>query len=155
MCMVYDILDKIKSILDANDQINTVTYGDIFEVDLNSQSIYPLAHVMLGSATITDHVIEHSVSVLVMDVVDVSKKDLRDEAQPFYGVNNEQDVLNTMLYVVNDLVQNLKKGDAHVDGFHLVGDPSCEPFTDRFENTLSGWGVDLSIQTRNKISICG
>ena len=73
MCMVYDILDKIKSILDANDQINTVTYGDIFEVDLNSQSIYPLAHVMLGSATITDHVIEHSVSVLVMDVVDVSK----------------------------------------------------------------------------------
>lgn len=153
--MVYDILNKIKSILDANDQINTVTYGDIFEVDLNKQSIFPLAHIMLGSATISNSVIEHTVTVLVMDIVDVSTKDPRDEAEPFFGINNEQDVLNTQLYVVNDLVQNLKKGTAHTDGFHLVGDPSCEPFTDRFENTLAGWGVDLSIQTRNKISICG
>lgn len=153
--MVYDILDKIKSILDANEQINTVTYGDIFEVDLNKQTIFPLAHIMLGSATITDHVIEHTVTVLCLDLVDQSNTDPRDEGVPFYGIDNEQDVLNTQLYVVNDLVQNLKKGDAHVDGFHLVGDPSCEPFTDRFENKLAGWGVDLSIQTRNKISICG
>lgn len=151
--MVYDILDKIKSILDANDQINTVTYGDIFEVDLNKQSIYPLAHIMLGSATLTDHIIEHTVTVLCMDIVDVSKADQRDEAEPFYGIDNEQDVLNTQLYVMNDLIQNLKKGDPHLDAFHLVGDPTCEPFSDRFENTLAGWGVDLTIQTKNPVKI--
>jgi hypothetical protein len=151
--MVYDILDKIKSILDANDQINTVTYGDIFEVDLNKQSIYPLAHIMLGNATLTDHIIEHTVTVLCMDIVDVSKADQRDEAEPFYGIDNEQDVLNTQLYVMNDLIQNLKKGDPHLDAFHLVGDPTCEPFSDRFENTLAGWGVDLTIQTKNPVKI--
>ena len=151
--MVYDILDKVKSILDANDQINTVTYGDIFEVDLNKQSIYPLAHIMLGNATLTDHIIEHTVTVLCMDIVDVSKADQRDEAEPFYGIDNEQDVLNTQLYVMNDLIQNLKKGDPHLDAFHLVGDPTCEPFSDRFENTLAGWGVDLTIQTKNPVKI--
>lgn len=153
--MVYDILDKIKGILDANTQINTVTYGDIFEVDLNKQSIFPLAHIMLGSATVTDQVIEHTISVLVMDAVDVTKKDTRDEAEPFYGTDNEQDILNTQLYVLADLILQLKKGDAHLDGFHLVGDPTCEPFTDRFENLLVGWGTDLTIQTKNKVSICG
>ena len=81
----------------------------------------------------TDHIIEHTVTVLCMDIVDVSKADQRDEAEPFYGIDNEQDVLNTQLYVMNDLIQNLKKGDPHLDAFHLVGDPTCEPFSDRFE----------------------
>lgn len=153
--MVYDILNKIKGILDANEQINTVTYGDIFEVDLNKQSIFPLAHIMLGSATISEQTITHTITVMCMDVVDIAKTDRRDEAVPFYGTDNEQDVLNTQLYVMNDLIQNLKKGDPYMDGFQLEGDPSCEPFTDRFENMVAGWGTDLTIVTRNKVSICG
>ena len=50
--MVYDILTKIKEHLEADVSINTVTFGDIMEVDLNKQTIFPLAHMMIDNATI-------------------------------------------------------------------------------------------------------
>jgi hypothetical protein len=89
-----------------------------------------------------------------MDVADVSKDDPRDEAEPFYGVGIEQDILNTQFYVVNDLVQALKRGDLFSDKYQLEGDPSCQPFMDRYENLLVGWSVTLSISVPNTIDIC-
>ena len=40
MTSFYDILDTLKTYLQGNSNINTVTYGDIFEVDLAKQSIF-------------------------------------------------------------------------------------------------------------------
>ena len=40
MTTFYDILDTLKTYLQGNSNINTVTYGDIFEVDLAKQSIF-------------------------------------------------------------------------------------------------------------------
>ena len=45
MTSFYDILDTLKTYLQGNSNINTVTSGDIFEVDLAKQSIFPLAHI--------------------------------------------------------------------------------------------------------------
>ena len=39
---VYDLLDKIKDRLRANNITNTVTFGDIMEVDLTKTTIFPL-----------------------------------------------------------------------------------------------------------------
>jgi hypothetical protein len=152
--MVYDILTTIKNHLEANAQVNTVTFGDIMDIDLNKQSIFPLAHMLIDNATISNQTAQFSISVLCMDVAEVSKEDTRDEAEPFYGVGNEQDILNTQFYVVNDLVQALKRGDLFSDKYQLDGDPSCEPFMDRYENLLVGWSVTLSISVPNNIDIC-
>ena len=152
--MVYDILTTIKGHLEANAQVNTVTFGDIMEVDLNKQSIFPLSHMMIDNATISSQIATFSISVMCMDVADESKDDPRDEAEPFYGVSNEQDILNTQFYVVNDLIQALKRGDLFSDKYQLEGDPSCQPFMDRYENLLVGWSVTLSISVPNTIDIC-
>lgn len=152
--MVYDILTKIKDHLEANAQVNTVTFGDILDVDLNKQSIFPLAHMMLGNAVVSRQYVAFTISVMCMDVADISKDDVRDEAEPFYGVSNEQDILNTQFYVINDLVQALKKGDLFTDKYQLDGDPSVQPFMDRYENVLVGWSIDMTINVPNTISIC-
>jgi len=152
--MVYDILTTIKNHLEANAQVNTVTFGDIMDIDLNKQSIFPLAHMLIDNATISNQTAQFSISVLCMDVADVSKEDARDETEPFYGVSNEQDILNTQFYVVNDLVQALKRGDLFSDKYQLEGDPSCQPFMDRYENLLVGWSVTLNILVPNSIDIC-
>lgn len=152
--MVYDILTTIKNHLESNAQVNTVTFGDIMDVDLNKQSIFPLSHMMIDNATISNQIANFSVSVMCMDVVDISKEDTRALEEPFYGVNNEQDILNTQFYVVNDLVQALKRGDLFTDKYQLEGDPSCQPFMDRYENLLVGWSVTLSIIVPNEIDIC-
>lgn len=152
--MVYDILTKIKDHLEANEQVNTVTFGDILDVDLNKQSIFPLSHIMLGNAVVSRQYVSFTISVMAMDVLDVSKENPRDEAEPFYGVSNEQDILNTQFYVINDLVMAMTKGDLFTDKFQVDGNPTAQPFMDRYENVLVGWAVDMTINVPNTISIC-
>jgi hypothetical protein len=152
---VYLALDAIQQYLQGHSQINMVTYGDIFEVDLKKQTIFPLAHLYFENATIPQQVVQFQVGILFMDIVDETKQDVRNQNEPFYGVNNVMDIHNTMLAVANGLIQEIRKGTLWDEGYELVGDPSLQPFQDRFENSLAGWNMTLSINTKNnEISIC-
>ena len=150
----YDITTKIREHLIANKQVNTVTEGDIFDVDLNKQTIFPLSHIMINNVTFNDVGITYSMSILFMDVAVVSKDNPRDEDNIFYGVDNRHDILNTQLLVANDLVSSLKRANLMKDKYQLNGTPSCEPFEDRFENLLVGWNLTLSIDIPNTITTC-
>ena len=134
--------------------MNTVTEGDIFDVDLNKQTIFPLSHIMINNVTFNDVGITYSMSILFMDVADVSKDNPRNEDNIFYGVDNRHDILNTQLLVANDLVSSLKRANLMKDKYQLNGTPSCEPFEDRFENLLVGWNLTLSIDIPNTITTC-
>ena len=94
----YNITTKIKETLALDDFVNTVTYGDIFEIDLNKQDIFPLSHFIVNSATLNGSVWQFNMSLLCMDIVDESKEDVTDK---FLGNDNEQDVLNTQMAVIN------------------------------------------------------
>ena len=41
----YDLIDKLYEELNSNDFVNTVTFGNIMDVDLAKQSIFPLSHI--------------------------------------------------------------------------------------------------------------
>ena len=85
-----------------------------------------------------------------MDIVDFSK----EEGDAFNGNNNEDYVLNTMLQVQNRVYDLLRRGDLHTDKFQVDGTPTCEPFTDRFENVVAGWTQSLNIIVPNDGTIC-
>ena len=90
-----------------------------------------------------------------MDLVDTQKKEENKTKEDYFtGNNNEQDVLNTQLAVVNLLLSQLSRGTIFSDNYQLVGNPSCEPFTDRFENLLAGWVCTFDVQIKNDINIC-
>ncbi len=72
----------------------------------------------------------------------------------FIGNNNEQDILNTQLSVANKLIQVLRGGDLHQNGYQLEGSVGIEPFYDRFENELAGWESNLNVTIYNDILIC-
>ena len=86
-----------------------------------------------------------------MDVVDQSKEPTTDI---FKGNNNEHDILNTQLAVVNKLVQVLRIGNLYRDKYQLDGDPTCEPFYDRFENQVAGWACTFDVLIENDINVC-
>ena len=48
----------------------------------------------------------------------------------------------------------LRKGDLHRTLYQLDGNPSLEPFYDRFENQLAGWNSTMDILIYNDITIC-
>ena len=155
MRQFYNITKTIKDHLESNSQVNVVTFGDIFDVDLNKQTIFPLAHIMVNQATIDDQTVTINLSVIAMDVVDVSKDNPRDENEIFYGTGNEHDVLNTQLAVLNDLMAQLKRGTLYTDLYQLSGAPTCLPFTERFENLLAGWTATFDVILPNtEISTC-
>ena len=147
----YQVTDTIKNQLLADVNVNTVTTGDITKIDLSKQSIFPLAHLIVNNVTNENNVLRFSLSVLAMDIVDISKEAVVDI---FRGNNNEQDILNTQLAVLNKLVQVLRGGDLHQNKYQLDGSPSFEPFYDRFENEMAGWALTFDVIINNDISIC-
>ena len=146
----YRVLDTIKDTLQADTNCNTVTYGDITQIDLSKQTIFPLSHLIINSVTVQEQVLNINITLLSMDIVDVSKDEVTDI---FVGNDNEQDVLNTQLAVQNRLFGQLRQA-AVSDTYQLVGDPSCEPFYDRFENELAGWSATFDVQIPNDIYLC-
>lgn len=154
MTNVYDLVTKIKGFLRANPIVNTVTFGDISDVDLNKTTIFPLTHFVLGNTTITNNTIRITISVMFLDIVDYTKDFNDNDFGDREDDTNIVDVYNTQLQIANDLISHLKRGDLYRDGYQLIGDPICEPFRDRFENELAGWAVDLSIEVPNNFSVC-
>lgn len=150
----YNITEKIREQLQQDDFVNTVTYGDIFEVDLAKQTIFPLSHFQVNNATMQGNVWNFTISLLVMDIVNESKEYPEGIPDEFRGNNNEQDIWNTQLAVANRLLELLYRGDLYTDKYQLNGDPVCEPFTDRFENKLAGWTVTFNLLIPNDMTIC-
>ena len=149
--MYYEILTKLQTELNNDPLVSTVSSGDIFEVDLAKQTIFPLCHIIVNSATFVDNVIQYNISILSMDIVDISKDETTDK---FRGNDNEQDVLNTQISVLNRLYEKLRRGDLYDDNFQVDGTPSLEPFIDRFENKLAGWTMTFNMIVPNTMTVC-
>ena len=147
----YQLTETIKEELLKDININTVTTGDITDVNLNKQDMFPLGHIIINSVTDNENVLNFNISILACDIVDQSKELTVDR---FVGNNNVQDILNTQLAVLNRLIQRLRKGTLYTEMYQLNGSPSLSPFYDRFENQLAGWTATMDIQIYNDIYIC-
>ena len=151
MSTFYEITQVIKNKLQEDLFVNTVTTGDIFKVDLNKQTIFPLSHIIVNSVTYAGPVLNYNISILCMDIVDESKSLTTDI---FLGNDNEQDVLNTQLAVANRFLEVLNRG-ALAEDYELVnGSANIEFFTERFENKIAGVTVTFDMAIENKMTKC-
>ena len=147
----YLLTETIKDQLLGDVNVNTVTTGDIYDIDLAKQSIFPLSHIIINSVSTQEQTLTFNISVLAMDIVDESKEATTDI---FRGNNNEQDILNTQLAVLNKLVMVLRKGTLYSDQYQLDADATLEPFYERFDNRLAGWSATFDVFVKNDIDIC-
>ena len=147
----YKVLELIKWFFDNDDLVNTVTEGDIFEVDLNKQTIFPLVHLMTNSATFETNVVRYNLSLIAMDIVDISKSATTDI---YRGNDNQQDVLNTQIAILNRVYDQMRHGNLYDLEFVVDGNPTLEPFTERFENLLAGWTMTFDVLIPNEMTIC-
>ena len=149
----FTMLDTLRLYLLEDPNINTCTYGDLAQIDLSKQTIFPLAHLVPNTATVdpTGQTITFNVSVILMDIVDVNKALVTDQ---FTGNTDEMDILNTQLQVGNKLVEQMRNGNLFNEMYQVITDATFEPFYDRFENELAGWSLNVSIVVQNDIYIC-
>jgi len=147
----YYAVGTLRDYLKANGFINTVSTGDIYDVDLAKQTIYPYCHIIVNNATPKENNLSFNISVLFMDLVDLSKA---DNINVFDNNDNLLDVLNTQLTLANRMISDLRRGTLYSNLVQLDGDALCEPFTDRFDNKVAGWAVTFDLIVPNDMTIC-
>jgi len=148
MKALFNLTDAIQDELKSNVLINSVTYGDIDEVELMKSNRYPIAHVGISTGTISDATSTINLSVIFLSNVDEPK------AQESSFNDSELYVQNNMLSAATKLVQTLKRGDLYGAGFQLEEDASVEFFSDRFTDNVAGVAIDMVITIKNSVSVC-
>lgn len=146
----YDITDKLRDALLSEPFCNTVTKGGIDRVMNAKQDMYPLSHLMINSCTPNGNTLSYNVSILAMDIVDISKEETTDI---FVGNDNEDDVLNDMQLLLIRIVKLLEAGSLY-DEHYTLGSANLEPFMDRFEDAVAGWTLTVDIIVPNGMTKC-
>jgi|TARA_R110000787_G_scaffold18775_1_gene57148 hypothetical protein len=151
---VYKILDDIKDFLRAGEFTNTVSFGDIADIDLDKTTIFPLAHINISAARFTESTITFDINLMCMDILDENNLSV-DEYDYFYGNDNLQDVLNSQLAVMSRLFTELTRGSLRDELLTIEDDLTAEPFKDRFVNVLAGWTSTIPLVIQNTTSLSG
>jgi len=141
------VVDQFKAVCEAHKQLNSFTFGDIFEVDLSNTMDFAKAHLIEQPATINNRDFVFTFDLLIMDLVAADG-------------SNETDVLNDTFLILSDVYREFKNGlgkdNPLIDSRdYVISDSiSCEPFTDRFENLLSGWKATISVTVPSHNNAC-
>ena len=141
------IVEQFEKICNAHKQVNSFTFGDIFEVDLSNEVDFAKAHLIEQPATINNRDFVFTFDLLVMDLVAADG-------------SNETDVLNNTFLIMADIYREFKNGLGRntpiIDSrsYAINDSVTCEPFTDRFENLLAGWKGTISITVPSHNNAC-
>jgi len=141
------VVEQFEAICVAHKQLNSFTFGDIFEVDLSNEMNFAKAHLIEQPATINNRDFVFTFDLLVMDLVAADG-------------SNQTDVLNDTFLILSDVYREFKNGIAKATSpmtsrDYVVSDNiNCEPFTDRFENLLAGWKGTISITVPSHNNAC-
>jgi hypothetical protein len=149
---VYDILDVLRDELRSHPAVNTVSYGDITDLDLDKTTMFPLSHLLIDSASYGERTITFSIKLLCADIVDYNQSE--SQFDEFYGNDNLHDVMNTQFQVINSLITKLMRGDLFKSNYQVTSTPSAEPFKEKYGNVLAGWSTVIQIEIPNGVSIC-
>jgi hypothetical protein len=141
---LYQVLDELREFLILSEFTNTVSFGEISDVDLSKLTNFPLVHLVLEDASIDENTIDFTLNVICADIVDQSKEVPVDS---FLGNNNLQDILNAQMKVLTDVSNFFRRNDYAAKGITLVDTVRATPFLERFENQLAGWEGTLLLRT--------
>tara|TARA_R100001082_G_scaffold18573_1_gene9193 strand:- start:1060 stop:1569 length:510 start_codon:yes stop_codon:yes gene_type:complete len=137
-----NVIDTIKCVGEKHFQIQAVTTGDIFDIDLNKNTLFPLLHINTINVNASKGQLQHNFQLVVADIVEP------DESE------NEQEVLSDTLAIMLDIIATFRSGSTlylssasagQEARYFTTDDFTIEPFTERFDNTLAGWTLNLPI----------
>lgn len=147
----YELIKELKNHFDNDPLVNTVTNGDIFDVDIAKQTIFPLVHTMVTQAQFESNIQRFTLTIFAMDITDNVKE---EDNTKWETRDNTNDALNSTLQILNRCFKMLKNGSLYNLNFVVEDVPTCEPFTERFENNLVGWAMTLNIICPNEMTRC-
>jgi hypothetical protein len=153
----YSLTQFFNAVALAHPNITTFTTGDIYNVDMSKQTLFPLCHLIVNNVTIGPGTMVYNINLIVMDrVVNVTAESsgiYNELLRNYKDVTNVDDVWNTSLMTLNDIVSYVTRNPQALD-YQINTDVNAVPFTEKFDNTLSGWQAVLNISVANTANIC-
>lgn len=148
---IYRVIDAIKVELDSNPFCNKVTLGEMTEVDLAKQTIFPLANITMDNVTHSENSLTFQITVINVDIVDISKDVPEND---IYGNDNLIYIWTNQLYVINRLIARLRESSINDYIWQLDGDIQSDFINKEMENMLAGYSTTFNVTVPNDISKC-
>ncbi len=159
-----NVINTLKNIGDTHDQLTTVSTGDIYDIDLSKNTLFPLMHINPINVDAGRSSLTYNFQIFIMDLVSQDANWTQTNFQSAAFLNNEQEVLSTNLQICVDIVAMLTNSVAQSEQnvndinypvyFDEATASSFEPFTERFDNLLTGWVFTVSIEVLNDFQSC-
>lgn len=127
-----EIVQLLEDIATNHYQIRGFGFGDPWEYLASSTPKTPVMWGMLGNTSRNDIEVTYSYKLLIMDLVK------RDES-------NENEVLSDTQKIIFDVIA-LLNSNTYYSQFFFSASNALEPFTERFDNSVSGWAVDITFR---------
>tara|TARA_R100001594_G_scaffold53999_1_gene87609 strand:+ start:1036 stop:1515 length:480 start_codon:yes stop_codon:yes gene_type:complete len=144
-----NLIDKLKDIGNKHEQISTVTVGDIFDIDLQKNTKYALMHINPVNVVTARYGLTYNFQIFVMDLVEPDN-------------SNEQQVYSTVLQICVDLISIFRNSKYQAEDGNDINDPiyftegdyTLEPFTERFDQAVTGWVFQIGVTVDNSFQTC-
>lgn len=127
----YQIIQDLKGLSDAHEQINSFGFGDItqltMDIETKQSPVYTKLYVVPSDTILDQNQLTYNFQVIVADR-------LKDD------YSNQRDVMNDTLEIMKDVFTFL-----YLSEYESEWDATVEPFLERFEDVLAGWTMSLTL----------
>jgi|TARA_R100001594_G_scaffold14170_1_gene30157 hypothetical protein len=155
MISFRNVVGYLETIAEKHFEINSFHSGMMDEVDINKLGAtdYVILYAEPGSSTINTGVLTYSFTIYVMDMINDEVGE-EPNKQRIGRVDAYSETLNILQDVIAEFKQSLNV-KSWVNGEVVLELPiTAEPFTARFNNLLTGWSANISVQVNNQNNLC-
>lgn len=148
----FKLIDGLKTILQEDSRVKTVTEGEIDDLDQYKQNIPALAHIIVENGVLNENLNQYNVDIYLIDYVTENNN---ITIEKFKSNSNRQEVYNDMINVARRVFRKLRTfsfGDKI-----YVQDAAAFDKIYQFENDnrLAGWRLSFVVEAPDlNIDIC-
>lgn len=162
-----NVINTLARLGEYHNQISSVSIGDIYDIDLSKETLFPLMHINPIGVTTGESELVYSFQIFLCDLV--SEKDNWQNYQALQLTklvdlkNNEQEVYNQQLAIAVDIISMLRHSrqqslagvdDINFPLYFTQDQFNIEPFSERFDNMLCGYVFEIGIKVMNDFDAC-
>ena len=155
MITFRNVVGFLETIADKHLMINSFHSGELDEVDINKLGAtdYVILYAEPSNVTIDSGVMTYSFTIYVLDMINDELGDAPNKQR-----RGRVDTYSETLQILNDVIAEFKQSlstQSWVDDQVVLQLPiTCEPFTARFNNLLTGWSATINVDVNNTNNLC-
>ena len=162
--------------------IQTTSVGDVFDIDLENDTKFPLLHINPVSVDTGDSTLTYNFQIFVMSMTTQENNwtENRESAgrntstkfdKLYKTLTDDQSVYSDMLQIATDFISMLRHSreqsmysndsvpagtnDINAPLYFTEGQYTLEPFAERFDNLCVGWVFNIGVLVQNNFNACG